>query len=318
MKSHRRTLAMLPLALVLSANASEPTGFYMPDSTHQITISYHSVRDLIVLPVTINDSIQVHLILDTGCRNLVLFGKRFQNMFNCVPGRPIVFSGLGNGRPVKGKLALGNRVAIAGMWGNDIPVVVVENSNLFSKYRNVDGVVGYEIFLKFEIELNARQRTVTFRRADKSLQPDGYTIVPLRVVDSRPVIEATIDMGRREHRLDLMIDTGSSLGLLVKTTNAASLYDLGTECILGIGLNGSITGFKTVAERVNVGNLKLTDVATAVVSSPWHNNASIGMEVLKNYVVVINYCRSYAAFSEYDGKKRSHERETLTRRRATL
>ena len=74
-------------------------GFFLPDSVTELTIKFQAVRNLIVLPVTLNDSITVNLILDTGCRNLLLFGKKFQELLNAQSGRTIQFSGLGEGQP---------------------------------------------------------------------------------------------------------------------------------------------------------------------------------------------------------------------------
>jgi hypothetical protein len=163
-------------------------GFFLPDSVHSMTLNYRVVRGLAVLPVTINDSIKVNLILDTGCRNLILFGKKFRKLLRPHSAKPVKFSGLGRGRPLAGSLSLGNKVNIDEVVGHQIPVVVVPGSNLFGKHQNVHGVIGYEIFLKFEIELNSRLRTITFRPALKTSVPCGYTQIPLKITDARPVM----------------------------------------------------------------------------------------------------------------------------------
>src|SRR5687768_1026207 len=99
------------IVIPFTAFAGTPaSGFFLPDSVTEMTLRYRTVKGLIILPVTINDSIEVNLILDTGCRNLILFGKKFKNMFKITTGKPIEFSGLGTGRPVSGRLSLGNKV----------------------------------------------------------------------------------------------------------------------------------------------------------------------------------------------------------------
>lgn len=263
-------------------------------------MKYKTVRGLIVLPVTLNDSIHVNLILDTGCRNLILFGKRFRRLFAMSKSKPIVFSGLGSGRPVTGNLSLNNRVIIKEVLGEQIPVVIVNSSNLFGQYHNVHGVVGYEIFMKFEIELNAAARTITFRKALKSTPPAGFSHVPLRVVDARPIMQSEVVLGSRTRYLDLMIDTGSSLALLLKTTNISDFHHAESEKILGIGFNGPLYGYETVSPKLVLGGLEMEGVRTGIVSSAWHNNASIGMDILKDYVVIINYSKAYACFKRHD------------------
>lgn len=298
MKSIRAAVFTLGFFLLLSAEviALRPSsGFSLPDSVEEMTLKYRIVKGLIVLPVTINDSIEVNLILDTGCRNLILFGKQFSELFRIHPGKPVVFSGLGSGNPVTGVLSLGNKVSIHQVLGSQIPVVIT-NSNLFDRFEDVHGVIGYDIFLRFEIELNAAKRMITFRPANKVSAPAGYTHVDLRVVDARPIIESELFESRKKGRkMDLMIDTGSSLGLLLKTTNV-SQYGNRRKRVLGIGFNGPLSGYETITQSLKIDDMEISQVATGIVASDWHDNASIGMDVLKDYVVILNYCKSYACF----------------------
>src|SRR6187399_3279335 len=96
----------------LGPDSSPKAGFSLPDSINEVTLHYKRANNLIVLPVTINDSVHVNLILDTGCRNVVLFGKRFMREFNIHPDKRVEFSGLGSGRSVAGRISLGNKVSI--------------------------------------------------------------------------------------------------------------------------------------------------------------------------------------------------------------
>lgn len=305
MKSiYRLLLAAGSFALTLnfSQAANHPAaGFSLPDSVSEMTLRYKTVKNLIILPVTLNDSVQVNLILDTGCRNLILFGKRFTKRFLILQGRRVEFSGLGSGRAVNGELSIGNKVSIDQVLGSQIPVVVVPGNNLFASYDNVDGVIGYDIFLKFEVEVNASQRTITFRPALKSVVPKGYTHVPLKISDARPVTtsEVFISPGS-SRRLELMIDTGSSLGLLMKTTNIEDFDHYKNEAVLGIGFNGPLSGYHTISDRLLISDLEIKGVSTGIVSSQWHNKASIGMEVLKDFVFILNYCKGYACFKELE------------------
>ena len=100
--------------------------------------------------------------------------------------------------------------------------------------------------------------------------------------------------------LELMIDTGSSLGLLLKTTNISEFKGHRNEKILGIGLNGPVSGYETVSNKLVLTGLEIEAVPTGIVSSEWHNNASIGMDILKDYIVILNYCKAYACFKHKD------------------
>jgi hypothetical protein len=268
-------------------------GFSLPDSVNEVSFRYQTVDNLVLLPVTINDTIHVNLILDTGCRNLVLFGKRFTRVFNLHPDRRVQFSGLGSGKPIVGGLSLGNKVAIDAVIGNWIPVVVVPDKNLFEAYTHVDGIIGYDIFIKFEVELSMASRRITFRPAHMADLKNGYEKIPISIKDALPVIRSTIFFkGHDGQPCDLIIDTGSSLGLLVKTTDIQN-YPARARKILGRGLNGNISGINTKADKLLLAHYPILSIAAGITYSSFHNHASVGMDIMKDFTVVLNYCKSY-------------------------
>lgn len=273
-------------------------GFYIPDSIAEVTLPYRIIDNLIILPVVINDSIEVNLVLDTGCRSLVLFGKRFQNLFQLQSQSKVQFSGLGVGGPVYGKVSLNNLVTIDAVIGNKIPVVVVADQNLFRSFKQIHGVIGYDIFQKFEVELNPVKKLITFRPALTAQPSSMFTNVPLRIVDSRPIIDCKVVFTQdNNHLCDLLIDTGSSLGLLLKTTSKEKfMYE--KLLPIGRGFNGDVYGVTTTTERLVLNDLIINNIETGIIHSPWHNHASLGMDVLKDYAVVLNYLKGYAGFKK--------------------
>lgn len=268
-------------------------GFYMPDSLREISVSFRTFQGLVILPVVINDTVHVNLVLDTGCRNLVLFGERLQKKVQVAPDKTVNFSGLGEGKPLKGRLSINNKVSICSILGESIPIIVVPDRNLFKSRDHIDGIIGYDIFIKFEIELQPLLKTITFRSAQTAIAPVGYLKLPLQVDDARPLIKSTIEFEKNKtHTLDVMIDTGSSLGLLMKTTTMPE--ENAPPQTIGRGLNGSLEGSEIIVHKLVLnGGLVLKHVSVDIISSPWHHHASIGMRMLKEYVVILNYCKEY-------------------------
>lgn len=283
---------MLPVLIHTALIAVPYAGFYLPDSLTELRLRYKTVNNLIILPVRINDSINVNLILDTGCRNMLLFGKEFHSLLN-TSGKPVQFSGLGSGNPVSGKLAIDNNVSIGAVQGHGIPIIVVSERNIFSSMKDVHGIIGYEIFIKFEIELNMKEKMITFRPATKVQQHSHFSYVPMNVVDSRPVVECIINDGTNERRVEqLLIDTGSTLGLLLGKKNNNSKGD---DPTIGRGLNGAVRGYKTIVKTVKLQQMEFRNVATSVITQK-DKYASIGLDLLKDYVVVLNYTKNYVGF----------------------
>ena len=221
------------------------------------------------MPPIINDSIEVNLILDTGCRNLVLFGKKFQKLFKTEPDKKILFSGLGDGSPISGKLSLGNKVSIHAVIGEKIPVVLVPQQNLFSTYANIHGIIGYDIFIKFEIELDPVQQLITFRPASSAELSSEYEKIPLVIRDSKPLIRSQVLFRDYEEvACDLMLDTGSSLGLLMKTTDLKKFPWGNNKKVLGRGLNGNVMGIETMATKLVLDNFEISAITAAILIPP--------------------------------------------------
>lgn len=299
-------LIQLVLTAILFANCPDVfsssitrSGFSMPDSLQEVSFRYKTLRNLILLPVTINDTVRVNLILDTGCRNLVLFGNRFNRFFELHPDKQVNFSGLGSGKPVSGRLSLNNKVSIDAVLGEKIPVVIIPEQDLFRSHDNVDGIIGYDIFIKFEVELNCALQRITFRPAFKAEIAPEYEKIVIKVEDGRPIISSTVLINKKSVSFDVMIDTGSSLGLLLKTTDMSRFRGVrDSESVLGRGLNGSIEGARVLADRLFLEHLEIEKVQAGIIYSPWHNYASVGMDLIADYCLVLNYCKSYAGFKK--------------------
>jgi hypothetical protein len=294
MNPPRYLLTFLLMIAVLALHASPLAGFCLPDSVEAVKIRFKVQNNLIIIPVILNHTIHLNLILDTGCRNLVLFGKEFSSLLGFDNDRPINFSGLGDGEPVSGKLSLNNQIQIGSILGNGMPIIVVEEKNIFQHLKKVDGVIGYDVFIKFEIEINSSRKEITFRPAAASSPKIGYSTVPLTIIDSKPVMRSSIITHHESTGYPLMIDTGSSLALLVKNSKKNRTSN---NRIIGRGLNGDIFGIRTKSKLVQLDGLALENVETSIMESDADETcASLGMGLLKDYIVVINYCKAYASF----------------------
>lgn len=296
MKTRNIFFTLAILVVVHTASAAPAEGFFLPDSIKEVTFKYKSVNNLIVLPVRINDNEIVNLVLDTGCRNLILFGKRFRDMIG-PDNREIIFSGLGTGKPAKGYVTLENHVTFSKVTGKRIPIVVVPERNVFANYPGIHGIIGYELFMKFEVEINFAQQQITFRPAMFAFPPAGFHLIPLRIEDSRPIVSCVISFDDDQEEIcDLLIDTGSSLGLLFTAPQPKNRSRART--VLGRGVNGYLSGQKLVASKVTFGNFSLHDLPAGVVTSNTHHYASLGTEVLKDFTLLINYHKSYAGLRQ--------------------
>jgi len=272
----------------------------MSDSICETSMTFRSVNNLVILAVTINNDLHVNLVMDTGCRNLVLFGRKFQKHFSFEPSHMVQFSGLGQGNALQGRLSLGNTISIGAIQGERIPVIVVPSKNVFEYMNEVDGVIGYDLLFRFEVEINSIAKRIIFRPAMLTAITEGYTKIPMHINDSAPILNSSIIFSTNNEVCDLMIDTGSSLGLLLKTTNIEKFNMPNRAEVLGRGLNGLIKGYNLTVDKLTLHGYEMISLPTSITESPWHNYASIGMEILKDYIVILNYHKEYIGLKKLD------------------
>jgi hypothetical protein len=82
--------------------------------------------------------------------------------------------------------------------------------------------------------------------------------------------------------------------LLVKTSDANKIPKGTTRVKLGRGFNGSVMGVRTTADKLLLDTFEVAVLDASITYSGWQTHASIGMEIIRNYAIVLNYCQGYA------------------------
>lgn len=268
-------------------------GFALPDSLYEYSMTYLTVDNLIVLPFVINGNVTANLILDTGCQSLILFGKQYEKMFDIVPDFNVTFSGIGTGKPAVGSVTLDNTVTLGPVKREKVPIVIVSGKKFLHRHLQVDGLIGYDLFTRFEIEIHPLRQQIIFRTPHNRTLPPDYHHIPLNLDHHRPVVSASFTLPEKEETLDMLVDTGSSLSILLTTSDKKRLPSKAARKMLGMGLNGFIMGSNSIAKFVQLNDYTATNVPVSTTYSALHNHASVGMAFLKNYSIIINYLRGY-------------------------
>lgn len=291
-----RTLIIAIAILLVFPRAMANTlrqGFSLPDSLEEFKMIYRTMDNLILLPFRVNDTLDVNLVLDTSCRTLILFGNHFGKFLPSVPGKTVEFSGMGTGKPARGCVSLGNNLRMGPVTGENIPIVIVTQKTPFKSHMRIDGLIGYDIFTRFEVEVHPHRQEIIFRPAFNRNLPEGYDHIPLMMTDQKPMTASTISFPEETLMPALLIDTGSTLCLLLKTSDKSRLNPSTNNLVLGKGLNGTIRGHLTTAQKVLLHAYEIEGVPAGVTYTGKHDYASIGMGTLKNYSIVINCVQAY-------------------------
>lgn len=304
------TPILTALLLISSMSSLALGGYHFLEGTSHTTIRFELYRNLIVIPARINDTLNVKLILDTGTRSMLLYGKRFAAMNNLSGNRRLKVSGWGSPEGVDGQVSYPNDVTIGSIEGNQLGIAVVPTRHLFDDKPAIDGIVGYELFVKFVVEINYHTRTIYLFDKLPAGHAEGFTSVPLEINKAMPQVQSTIVLkDRTTVNMRLLVDTGSSLGLTLFSKDKIKTNPSDVPKPVGIGLNGIIKGVDLYLKHFFLGNLKARSVPSYVVKVDEHPDdkfsycGSVGAAFLKKHIVIFDYPSSKLFLLSYKAAK---------------
>jgi hypothetical protein len=290
------TLLLLLTSWLVPATAASPRGYHFLEGVSHTTIPFQLYKNLIVIPAQLNDTLSVNLILDTGTRSLLLYGKRFANLPTLKQGPTIRVSGWGSGSTIEARMAFPNKLSIGEITGHELSIAVVPTRKMFSDRPKIDGIIGYELFVRFVVEINYKTKQIHLYNRVAPGQTLGFTAVPLEVNRARPQVVSTIRLkDNREVNMKLLVDTGSSLGLTIFSRSREGYETSSEKSVIGFGLAGSVLGYQLQIDNLQLGTLLVQRITTNLVQVTQHPDdtfemaGSLGAEFLKNHIVIFDY-----------------------------
>ncbi|MEZ5427265.1 MAG: aspartyl protease family protein [Pyrinomonadaceae bacterium] len=270
------------------------------------TIPFDFDGNLIYLRVSVNDSEPLWFILDTGASASVISLDLMKRLKIDSAGE-IPVGGAGNGGAT-GHLLKGASIKINGLEGFTSPVqVAVPLAHLepFSG-RKLEGVLGYEFFSQFAVDIDYQAKKLTVYDGDGLDYRGKGQIIPIIFKRNHPHIKAkTIVRGpdrAEEIETDFVIDTGSSqsVALTRQFVDENKLLEKISPTLevplTGAGVGGTSKGLIGRIEKLRIGNFEIGRPITSlsrdekgVFATSAEFEGNIGAEILKNFRVIFDY-----------------------------
>ncbi|MDC6351801.1 aspartyl protease family protein [Zeaxanthinibacter sp. PT1] len=278
--------------------------FSLPDGDQSSKVKFELINNLIVVPVEVNGT-PLSFILDTGVNKPIIFSITDQDSVSLNNVRAITIRGLGEGEPIEALSSVGNEFRIKDIVNPNQQVYVVLDRDLnFSTSLgiNVHGIIGYDLFRDFVVEINYSAQHIKFhdpRYYQKKKSKRSETL-PLTIIDNKAYLDgAVVFANDKEVAVNLLVDTGSSdaVWLFQDLEKGLGVPDSYYEDFLGKGLNGDIFGKRTKVEKVRIGSFVLADAKAAFpemnsfssIKDLGNRNGSLGGEILRRFNVVFDY-----------------------------
>ncbi|MEM7654965.1 MAG: aspartyl protease family protein, partial [Bacteroidota bacterium] len=275
-------------------------GFRLNNNAKSVRIPIEVQHNVILIPVRINKSFEMRFILDTGVKTSILTEPVMAHFLALDSMAKIKVRGLGEGDPIEADLARDVRMTLPGIEGRGInllvlPEGIISYSGMFG--QPVYGILGYELFGQFAVEINYRQKYIRVYDPFRYRPGKKWESIPINIRRSKPYVTATlVDHRGEELEAEWLLDTGASM--------AVSLFDdelpppkETIEAFLGQGLSGQVYGRLGRSPQLQLGEFVFENIITgypapeALSMLPsqlsWYGN--IGAEVISRFRVIFDY-----------------------------
>ncbi len=182
-------------------------------------------------------------------------------------------------------------------------------------FKNFDGLIGYEVFMRYVAEVNFDKQQVTFTSHNQfNTKPSGEIIPFIGFDGGIPLVEASIDGVRGK----FWLDTGDRASMTLTTpfiqaNNLKAIYKPSFELITGWGIAGPLQTQIIRAGQVTFGNEAFTHpilrlpTATKGGMTSTTSNGTIGNELLKRFNLTINYLKQHIVLNRNSFYSNAHE-----------
>lgn len=286
----RRLLLLLLLPLILCF----PVAGSQQKQNHPVAVvPFELSGNLIFLQVRVNNKAPLWFILDTGAGVSILKEKQAQSLGLKLETSEQVLDGMPH--------AKGVRLGLAGaeLAGQTIFVAPTESLEP-SVGRTVDGILGFDLFQRFVVEIDYDARRLRlFETADYLYQGRAVSI-PLIIEDNTPFVRATITQPESNSAEgQFLIDTGASGALNVfKRFDEPHRFSGSLSKTLqstGVGFSGKAQTRTGRIRALQLGRLRITGVVAAFSqaedSSDEAGDGEIGGDLLRRFKVILDYAR---------------------------
>ena len=270
-----------------------------------ITFNFKSSNNLIIIPVTINNSDTLNFILDTGVRYPIITELPFVNKLNLNFLQPINVRGLGEGEQLTAYRSGNNTITLDGLAAYDQEIHMVINENFQISHIlgiPVHGLIGFNLFKDYVVKIDYSEHKITL------IKPEYFTykekerdiVLPLSFEQNKPFVTTSIVTDKNEDvPVKLLVDTGASDAIWLSTNSDSriSLPDNHIETFLGRGLSGDLYGKKGRIGAIWVGPLVLYEPIVAFPDNELvdeligknDRNGTLGAEILRRFYVTMDY-----------------------------
>ncbi len=302
----RGFLISLGLVGLMEICQAQILGFSLPPGKTKVQFPIEVYNNLVVVPMILNNQLPLKFILDTGVRTSILTERAYSDILNLPYSRKYMIAGPGGEKMVTAYVTNNVSLDMPGVQGRGHAMLVLDEDYLeLRNYLGTDvhGILGYELFSRFIIEVDYERKTLTLMLPSRFKEKRKFEWLPIQVEDTKPYVTVNLQMNDSTSlSAKLLVDSGASHGIFLETSSNSKIKipEKNVTSIIGRGLGGIINGQIGKIKSLHLGNYEIPNVITNFpdpnaymdtlkTSRSVFRNGSIGGEILSRFTVIYNF-----------------------------
>jgi hypothetical protein len=167
---------------------------------------------------------------------------------------------------------------------------------------DVHGILGYELFSRFIIEIDYQKKLLTLMTPDRFHKRSKFQTLPMVIEDTKPYVVLPLVLhDGTAMEAKLLMDSGASHGLMLETTSDSRIKvpEQTVSSLLGRGLGGEIHGKVGRIKSLTIGTNTLENVVAnfpdpnsyidSIKVGNIFRNGGIGGEIMSRFTIIFNF-----------------------------
>ncbi|MBC7567070.1 MAG: aspartyl protease family protein [Pedobacter sp.] len=290
------------LAIFIASSPAWGQEFLFKGSRKKNRLSFTLVKNLIVVPIYLNNTGPFNFILDTGVSLLIVTDASITDSLGLKYLRPAKIIGLGKGPDIDALITTEMSVAIGKAKIQHIPAAILKKDFLgLSNYLGIKihGLLGYYFFNSFIVSINYPSQVLRFSLPDPKMKFKGEQI-PFKLISNKPYINVRLEVtGSGVNDTQVLVDNGAGHAISLERWKGKA-FPLPKKVIdanLGNGLSGSISGKIGRLTTLAIGSFTFRE---AIASFPMYDdvaakalllnrNGNLGADLLSRFNTTFDY-----------------------------
>jgi hypothetical protein len=294
---------------LLPAHAALPqSGFFLPPGRESVEIPFEYINNFIILNLTINNTLPLKFIYDTGAEHTILTKREISDVLHVKYEREFRIAGSDLKTELvaylvrKVRLDIGDRASAP---GEDI-LVLQEDYFRFEEFAGitVHGILAGNVFSKFMIKINYQRQVITlYDRSHFKMRENGYESLPVEIYRNKIYLKTRLELMRDSvAAVKLLVDTGAGLPMLLFSSDQSMIRPPAgaISSKIAMGLGGYLEGYVGRIPMLEFGSRNQHNIVTYFqrqdtsmnMDAINRRNGLLGNVLLSRFTMFIDYQNS--------------------------